>query len=842
MKDPSDHYSKNTNEKRFHKEPNNNDDRILEGLNSLGKDSHYTCDFNNAEPRDDQIATNQKQKGHQDNNDSISNSQYINSQSKNTDLRNRLREINKQAEGIDELSLDEENSQPGQDNVRKDRNQKKQDEGQNIYYDDENNLNESPVIQLLRLTPENKLMINRSAVKLLRSITKKIAVVCVAGPYRTGKSFLLNRFAGRQEGFALGSTTNPCTDGLWIWGEPIPLNDEMVMILVDTEGLNSYNRDEMSDMILFAITCMLSSTLIYNTFGAIDEKAIERLGFIANITQLFNFKEKKINYETEFQLEISKYFPTFHWVLRDFSLDLYDDNLGRRLTPKEYLETALLINTRLDDQHAERNKTRNAIREFFRDRHCTTLIRPVLDEKQLRNIEQMRYNDLKPGFRESVEELQQLVLNNVKPKIIDNVPINGNGYVELVEYLVQAINNKGLPEIQNTWERIVQAEMKSILKNALKIFDNGQNVIEQKLPIEDEELYKSLYRVKVASSLELNKFRYSSDKCNMMRDIFEKRIKNSEEEIISMNQMRSKKVCQEIARQIINKMNVRMNVDESEIGPGFSQAQYQDIRNDYLERAMGSYKYDILMSDVANNFIMTLEQLYDKKNTANIEERNEFEIMARNYEGKYEATKIIQEKQREMSEALMLQSKDNYSDQLKFYEGKIDMMKNNYEDRLSDVRGQMKDITKAEKKETHNKKYINEGLVNFAEIKRLNDNFMTMMEKLKNQADVDNNEKVQNRIDRETNKLEGKFQSDLFKLKKTNDMELDKIKHSYEKEIDVYKENIKRLEMIRQENLSIILQKEAEIRLLQEKIRNEERQKHTKMEQAEMICKVVIFF
>ena len=277
--------------------------------------------------------------------------------------------------------MDEENSQPGQDNVRKDRNQKKQDEGQNIYYDDENNLNESPVIQLLRLTPENKLMINRSAVKLLRSITKKIAVVCVAGPYRTGKSFLLNRFAGRQEGFALGSTTNPCTDGLWIWGEPIPLNDEMVMILVDTEGLNSYNRDEMSDMILFAITCMLSSTLIYNTFGAIDEKAIERLGFIANITQLFNFKEKKINYETEFQLEISKYFPTFHWVLRDFSLDLYDDNLGRRLTPKEYLETALLINTRLDDQHAERNKTRNAIREFFRDRHCTTLIRPVLDEK-----------------------------------------------------------------------------------------------------------------------------------------------------------------------------------------------------------------------------------------------------------------------------------------------------------------------------------------------------------------------------------------------------------------------------------------------------------------------------
>ena len=86
--------------------------------------------------------------------------------------------------------------------------------------------------------------------------------------------------------------------------------------------------------------------------------------------------------------------------------------------------------------------------------------------------------------------------------------------------------------------------------------------------------------------------------------------------------------------------------------------------------------------------------------------------------------------------------------------------------------------------------------------------------------------------------MEGKFQADLFKFKKTNDMELDKIKHSYEKEIEAYKENIKRLEIIRQENLSIILQKEAEIRLLQEKIRNEEKQKHTKMEQADMICKI----
>ena len=38
--------------------------------------------------------------------------------------------------------------------------------------------------------------------------------------------------------------------------------------------------------------------------------------------------------------EISNYFPTFYWVVRDFSLQLQDPN-GNAITSKEYLEKAL---------------------------------------------------------------------------------------------------------------------------------------------------------------------------------------------------------------------------------------------------------------------------------------------------------------------------------------------------------------------------------------------------------------------------------------------------------------------------------------------------------------------
>lgn len=47
---------------------------------------------------------------------------------------------------------------------------------------------------------------------LLNSIDGPIGVVSVAGMYRTGKSYLLNRMLlNRSQGFGVGPTINPCT-------------------------------------------------------------------------------------------------------------------------------------------------------------------------------------------------------------------------------------------------------------------------------------------------------------------------------------------------------------------------------------------------------------------------------------------------------------------------------------------------------------------------------------------------------------------------------------------------------------------------------------------------------
>lgn len=109
-----------------------------------------------------------------------------------------------------------------------------------------------------------------------------IGIIAVAGKYRTGKSFLLNRILlnknGKTQGFGVGPTINPCTKGLWIWNKPIDLNDNQgnpyKVLVVDSEGIGAFNEDQNHDTRIFLLALLLSSYFIYNSMGTIDENAL----------------------------------------------------------------------------------------------------------------------------------------------------------------------------------------------------------------------------------------------------------------------------------------------------------------------------------------------------------------------------------------------------------------------------------------------------------------------------------------------------------------------------------------------------------------------------------------
>ena len=109
---------------------------------------------------------------------------------------------------------------------------------------------------------------------------------------RTGKSFLLNRvILNRQQnsGFDVGPIFKQCTKGLWIWSEPLIISNNhcpkpFPCFLIDTEGLVAYDEDVSHDSKIFLIAVLISSLFIFNSFGAIDEMAINSLSFFLNLS------------------------------------------------------------------------------------------------------------------------------------------------------------------------------------------------------------------------------------------------------------------------------------------------------------------------------------------------------------------------------------------------------------------------------------------------------------------------------------------------------------------------------------------------------------------------------
>ncbi|CAK0856786.1 unnamed protein product, partial [Prorocentrum cordatum] len=87
-------------------------------------------------------------------------------------------------------------------------------------------------------------------------------------------------------------------------------------------------------------------------------------------------------------------FPSLLWVLRDFHLRLVDAR-DRPITPQQYLENALAP---IAGQE-KRNEIRAVIKSVFTDRDCAAMVRPVLEEEDLRHVERLPFASLRPQFR-----------------------------------------------------------------------------------------------------------------------------------------------------------------------------------------------------------------------------------------------------------------------------------------------------------------------------------------------------------------------------------------------------------------------------------------------------------
>ncbi|KAK6149955.1 hypothetical protein DH2020_017480 [Rehmannia glutinosa] len=258
-------------------------------------------------------------------------------------------------------------------------------------------------IRLVYSDEKGRFHMDPEAVALLQLVKQPVGVVSVCGRARQGKSFILNQ--------------------------------------------GTYSTQ------IFSLAVLLSSMFIYNQMGGIDEAALDRLSLVTEMTKHIRVRASGGRSTAS---ELGQFSPIFVWLLRDFYLDLVEDN--RKITPRDYLELALRPVQGGGRDVAAKNEIRESIRALFPDRECYTLVRPLSNENDLQRLDQIPLDKLRPEFRSGLDSFTRFVFERTRPKQMGATVMTGPILARITQSFLDALNNGAVPTITSSWQSVEEAE------------------------------------------------------------------------------------------------------------------------------------------------------------------------------------------------------------------------------------------------------------------------------------------------------------------------------------------------------------------------------------------------
>jgi len=655
-------------------------------------------------------------------------------------------------------------------------------------------------LQLIRIDDNGKCHLQENAVSILNQIKGKLAVIGIAGLYRTGKSFLLNRLLGLQEGFEIGPSVNPCTKGLWIWGQPVQLAPDYHCILIDTEGLGSTQRTASCDMQIFSLCILLSSYFVYNSMGAIDEQAIDDLHLVLHLAKHIHVKAKKGDSAEEKASELSSYFPSFLWVLRDFHLQLRDEK-GSAINEKQYLENSL----RPTPGQEDKNKLRDVVKDLFRERDCVTIVRPVAEESDLRNIQRLPYESLRPQFRTQVEAFVKKVYTQLKPKRVGGAELTGAMFANLASEYCKAINNSVVPTIQSAWTSVVQHQLRLCLKDAVQIYRTQMNDnAMQHLPMSYDDL-RTIHKTAKGESLKAflaPKFEASDPKFREYRQELSNRIKQLFEHVNTENVTISQRQCERFAkelygRQIENKLSVKGSYRS------FDQLMedWENFRKTYMAKTSGPSQNEVLSSWIFPRMMESMQKLWQELSSGMEERATALQSKVAEKDARSHQVKDALDQERAKQGETLETAKRQWIQERMELERAADDAKRGLDDASNKASREKAQLLDSERTLREQLKILQERLQNnqhesrqvaqldasattTAELQSLKDAVVSMMSEVRGMDMEKKQLEMKAEHEKQLIGLERKFQRQLMEARRKNEGLIESLRQTYEDEVD----------------------------------------------------------
>ncbi|XP_034170575.2 guanylate-binding protein 1 [Pangasianodon hypophthalmus] len=450
------------------------------------------------------------------------------------------------------------------------------------------------------------LSVSDGAIEYLSGNNQPVVVVSVVGLYRTGKSYLMNRLAGKQTGFALGSTIESKTKGIWMWCVPHPHKTGHTLVLLDTEGLGDVDKgDSKNDAWIFCLAVLLSSTLVYNSRGTIDNTAVENLHYVTELAEQIKIKSpasraaEVVEEEEEEDSQFVQFFPNFIWTVRDFSLKLVIQKKGQ-VTEDEYLDFALQLKKGLNKKDTNYNLPRQCIRNYFPTRKCFVFPFPASQDKIVQ-LESLDESEICPKFLNVTHSFCDYVFAASKVKTVKGgYRVTGRMFGHLVQSYVETISSGKVPCLENAVVVMARIENEAAVQEGLKLYQSEMEQVKSLFPVSSSVISAEHQKISKMANTEFMKRSFKDEEGEYFKKLIVA-VDKHYAELLAQNMEVSEQKCQKILSDLYEEINVHMQQGEYAKPGGYKL--YCTHRDNVIAQYHGQPNKGIQAEEVLQQFL-----------------------------------------------------------------------------------------------------------------------------------------------------------------------------------------------------------------------------------------------
>ena len=304
-------------------------------------------------------------------------------------------------------------------------------------------------LQLIYITDDGLLEPTTDAINLLSELkNEKICIISLNGPLSSGKSYLANTIINKtSSGFKAGEKTQ----GIWIWGNPITLSNGTKLLILDCQGLIKNDKENISHK-MFILSVLISTCVIYNTQGELNDSALNDFVYYTDLANKVNYNSDK-NSKLNNIDKLKEYFPQFIFV--------------NNTVAKENIQEII-----------EKNP---------------------LCEKFCKLFEKRAYIN-----SNNLQELINIIQRDITHKVIDNNIIDGDSLFGLIQNYIDFINDEDHPVIHSALENVLLSKAK---KESESVFEQFKDTFNKRIkyPMSIDIIYKTFFELQQKFMLELCK-------------------------------------------------------------------------------------------------------------------------------------------------------------------------------------------------------------------------------------------------------------------------------------------------------------------------------------------------